>query len=434
MIYEFDPRKERFAIEIGLPNKLERLDKIPRPRPDEEVAMCINWNVFDWVKNFNGYGEIEQDGKQIQAPSGTYKSMSFKDGKLTYGDVQGAQVGAGVAITLVIDGVMDIRNPAKMSIGKDHRTAVGQKINGNIVFVTLDNVTTTELALYMIKRGCIVAFQGDCGGSTGYYDGVELYDQGRAIAGALVVYKKAAERLICLDDGHSPETPGKRTPFFPGTKQFMHENEFNEVVTGYLKIDLERCKFRTLMVAPTNADTPLKTRVDIADKAKADFYISVHANALKGIWGPQEGLSVYHYPGSAKSKTAAEIIHKYLSSGTKQKDRGILTANFYVLRETDMPSVLVECAFMDNLKEAQLLLTDAFRQECADEICQGICEYFGMAYVPSKELTIQEVLEYAKGKILTDEPKWLKKAMLDKEIYSLLLNFKNYDEKGGMAK
>ena len=236
-------------------------------------------------------------------------------------------------------------------------------------------------------------------------------------------------KLIAICDGHGAETPGKRTPFFPGTKQFMHENMFNEAVTGYLKTNLERCKFRTLMVAPTDADTPLKTRVDMANKAKADLYISVHANALNGIWGPQEGLSVYHYPGSVKSKAAALIIHRFLAKGTKQKDRGILTANFYVLRETDMPSVLVECAFMDNLKEAQLLLTDAFRQECADEICQGICEYFGVAYVPVKEPTIQDVIEFAHGKLLHDEVKWNKKAMLDPEIYSLLLNY--YNEKGG---
>jgi len=387
LIYEFDPLKQRLAVELGEPNKLERLDKIPRPRANETIAMAINWNVFDWVGNSNGYGEIEQSGVQIQAPSATYKSMSYKDGKLTFGDVPGAQVGAGIAMTLILDGKINIQNPAKMSTGKNSRTACGQLKNGNIILTTMDNMTTQELAQYMLGKGCIIAFQGDSGGSTGYYDGT-LHDQGRAIAGALVVYRK---KLIAIDDGHGMETPGKRTPFFPGTTQFMHENEFNRKVAEYLKLYLERCGFDTLMVAPTDANTPLKDRADLADKAGADFYISIHANALNGIWGPQEGVATYHYPGSAKSNTAAIIIHRYLAKGTKQKDRGVLTADFYVLRETDMPAVLVECAFMDNLKEAQLLLTDAYRKECADEICQGICEYHGAAYVPAVvSVTVQE--------------------------------------------
>jgi len=237
-------------------------------------------------------------------------------------------------------------------------------------------------------------------------------------------------KLIAIDDGHGMETPGKRTPFFPGTTQYMHENEFNRAVADLLKVNLERCGFKTLMVAPTDTDTPLKQRTDAANNAKADFYISIHANALNGIWGNQHGVSTYHYPGSVKSSTAAIIIHRQLIKGTEQKDRGVLTANFYVLRETDMPAVLVECAFMDNLAEAQLLMTDSFRQECADEICKGICEYFGIAYVPTKEQTIQDVLSYAVGKILTDEAKWLNKAMVDKDIYYLLLKFKNYDMKG----
>ena len=243
-------------------------------------------------------------------------------------------------------------------------------------------------------------------------------------------------KLIAICDGHGLETPGKRTPFFPGTKQFMHENEFNSVVAGYLKEDLERCKFRTLVVAPTDADAPLKTMVDLADKAKADFYISAHANALNGIWGPQEGLGVYHYPGSARSQTAAIIIHRFLAKGTKQKDRGALTDNFYVLRETDMPAVLVECAFMDNLKEAQLLLADAFRRECADEIAQGICEYFGVAYVPAAKMTVQDLVEYlndTEPKIINDVALWLKKGLVDKDIYYLMNNMVNFIKKGGMA-
>jgi N-acetylmuramoyl-L-alanine amidase len=234
-------------------------------------------------------------------------------------------------------------------------------------------------------------------------------------------------KLIALDDGHGMETPGKRTPTLPGTKQFMHENEFNNAVAQKLKVNLERCGFETLMVAPTDADTPLKERVDIADREGADLFFSVHANALNGIFGKQEGVSVYHYPGSVEGKKCAEIILKYLLQGTPQKNRGVLTARFYVLRKTNMTSVLAEHAFMDNLREANLLMSEAFRQECADEDAQGICEYFGVPWVTAKP-TAQELVEFAHGKILSEEAKWLKKALSDNDIYCLLLSFKNREE------
>src|SRR5690606_5129989 len=106
--------------------------------------------------------------------------------------------------------------------------------------------------------------------------------------------------LIAIDDGHGMETAGKRTPVFKdGTKSpqtgnnFTHENEFNRAVAKYLKEELERCGMKTIMVAPTDEDTPLETRVATANKAKADFYISIHANALNGKWGSHGGTETY---------------------------------------------------------------------------------------------------------------------------------------------
>ncbi|OAT82459.1 hypothetical protein A6P54_07860 [Bacillus sp. MKU004] len=71
---------------------------------------------------------------------------------------------------------------------------------------------------------------------------------------------KAIDYLIALDDGHGLGTSGKRTPYIPSIGRQIRENEFNEKVTLYLKGELERCGFRTLLTAPTDGDTPLKER------------------------------------------------------------------------------------------------------------------------------------------------------------------------------
>src|SRR5690606_27713613 len=97
------------------------------------------------------------------------------------------------------------------------------------------------------------------------------------------------------------------------------------------------------------------------------------------------GVETYHYPGSANGKRLAQCIHEFVIQGTPQKNRGIKSANFYVLRNTKMPAVLIEFGFMDDpgLREAQLMLNKSFQQECAQETAKGICKYFGVPYKSS---------------------------------------------------
>src|SRR5690606_187652 len=111
--------------------------------------------------------------------------------------------------------------------------------------------------------------------------------------------------------------------------------------------------------------------------AKADIYVSIHYNA-----GGGQGVETYHYPGSSKGRRLAQCIHGFVIKGTSQKNRGVKSANFHVLRETKMPAVLIEFGFMDDpgLREARLMLNKAFQQECARETAQGICKYFGVPY------------------------------------------------------
>ncbi|MDQ0110784.1 N-acetylmuramoyl-L-alanine amidase family protein [Paenibacillus harenae] len=188
-------------------------------------------------------------------------------------------------------------------------------------------------------------------------------------------------KLIAVDDGHGLETPGKRTPSFPDG-MVMKENEFNRVVAAYLDAHLKRCGFRTLLVAPGDTDIPLNNRTTAANNAKADFYISIHANAYGAGWNGARGIETYYYPGSTAGKQAADIIHAQLVKGTPMPNRGVKEANFHVLRETTMPAVLVELGFMTNREDAELLRSGAYRAECAEELAKGICQVFGVPYIP----------------------------------------------------
>lgn len=206
---------------------------------------------------------------------------------------------------------------------------------------------------------------------------------------------KPSDIIIALDDGHGMATPGKRTPLFPD-KTYMHENEFNRAVIKYLDEELQCIGFKTLIVAPTDEDISLETRVGLANNTiknnynkSATIYVSIHANAYNGIWDAiNGGLEIYHYPNSVEGKKLAQCIHKHLILGTPLIDRGIKQNNFMVLRETKMPAALSECGFMDNRKDAEQLKSDNYRKECAIEHAKGICEYFNIEYKTQKQEVI----------------------------------------------
>jgi len=190
---------------------------------------------------------------------------------------------------------------------------------------------------------------------------------------------------VALDDGHGMQTAGKRTPEIPELdNRVIHEDEFNRAVVNYLDAELKRCSINTLLVAPTDVDTSLMARTNLANSKKADLYVSIHYNALDGKFGGKDpnGHSIHIYPGSEKSRKLAECVHKYLVLGTEQKDRGIVESNFHVLRETHMPAILSENGFMDNKKEALLMVNTNFQKEVAAEHAKGICDYLGVKYVP----------------------------------------------------
>jgi N-acetylmuramoyl-L-alanine amidase len=213
-------------------------------------------------------------------------------------------------------------------------------------------------------------------------------------------------KLIALDDGHGMQTIGKRTPMLPGSSTFMHENEFNRAVVGYLDEELKRCGFRTLHVAPGDEDTALKTRVTSANNANADLYLSIHANANTGQWGTWGGIETFVFP-KGESIRIGKACHNRLVGGTKLRDRGVKDgSHLYVIKYTDMPSVLFECAFMDNLEEARLLMSDAYRRECAKEIAQGVCDAYGIKYVEVVVEQPKPIAKTAKLKASEDGVYW----------------------------
>ena len=202
--------------------------------------------------------------------------------------------------------------------------------------------------------------------------------------------------LIALDAGHYLGTPGKRClkSIDPGeTREWVLNSRIADKVQAILadyQVDILR------LDDPTGqTDVTLQDRTDKANRAKADLYLSIHANA--GINGGSGGgivLYAYSYPDE-ESIRVRDTIYQYTVSTTGltgNRANPLALANFHVLRESDMPAVLGEFGFMDSTTDTPIILTEEFADHCADGIAAALVELYGLEV--KDEMTYEKWKEY----------------------------------------
>ena len=121
----------------------------------------------------------------------------------------------------------------------------------------------------------------------------------------------------------------------------------------------------------TDKTITLSERTRDANRWKADLFVSLHINAGGGT-----GYEDYIYIGLGKGKTSdiRDIVHSEIvkAIGSEIKIRGKKKANFHVLRETVMSSILTENLFIDNKQDAEKLKDDKFLEKVAQGHVNGI--------------------------------------------------------------
>lgn len=180
---------------------------------------------------------------------------------------------------------------------------------------------------------------------------------------------------IVLDAGHGFSTLGKRTP------DGMREYEFNRAVALYVREFLKPyTNLKVLFTHSDEQDVPLNVRTTKANELGADCFLSIHANAAgNGGWHEAEGIETFIHSSKPKdAHSLATKIQERLIISTGRKNRGVKTANFYVLRETRMTAILIECGFMTHKLESKLLKGEDYRAQCANAIVQAIVSHYGL--------------------------------------------------------
>jgi N-acetylmuramoyl-L-alanine amidase len=131
----------------------------------------------------------------------------------------------------------------------------------------------------------------------------------------------------------------------------------------------------------------LSERAAIANKLKADYFISIHINAGGGT-----GFESYIYNGGVSAKTIAyqNVIHAEIMKAIGNvTDRGKKRANYAVLRETHMPAILTENLFIDNKNDAAKLKSEQFLLQIAYGHVVGLEKALGLK--KKENITVQQV-------------------------------------------
>jgi N-acetylmuramoyl-L-alanine amidase len=172
--------------------------------------------------------------------------------------------------------------------------------------------------------------------------------------------------LVILDPGHGGKDPGA-----VGIGGLQEKNVILPISQEVAQI-LQQNGVGVRMTRDTDYFVSLEGRTVLANNAGADLFVSIHANAISMSRPEVNGLEVYYY---RSGKTLAETLHRSILGNIQMRDRGVRTANFYVLRNTSMPSILIEVGFVTGREDAPRLSTPAFRSQMAQAIAQGILQY-----------------------------------------------------------
>lgn len=175
---------------------------------------------------------------------------------------------------------------------------------------------------------------------------------------------------IVLDPGHGGKDPGT-APY----KHIIIEKDLNLQIALLAYYMLKERGYQVFMTRQSDVFIPLEERTDFANRIRPDCFVSIHANYSKdkGINGFE--LWVKKGSGHADGYKVAQFIRSSMRVKLGVPDRGIKRKNYYVLRNSNSPSVLIELDFLSNRDVATKFLDHYYRREVAGAIVDGLENY-----------------------------------------------------------
>lgn len=182
------------------------------------------------------------------------------------------------------------------------------------------------------------------------------------------------DKIVVIDAGHGGADAGK-------VAGKIYEKDINLQIAKILDTKLKELGYNTVMIReddemPKNKQDEMWLRQKRANATDGDIFVSIHQNS--STQSSAKGFQIYFFKKSEKSKELAYSIYESVKENVNQstKFQPLENSDYYVLRTTKMPAVLVECGFLSNEGERWLLTTPEYQEKMANGIATGIDNYF----------------------------------------------------------
>lgn len=189
---------------------------------------------------------------------------------------------------------------------------------------------------------------------------------------------------VLIDNGHGIETPGKRSPDST-LREYAWTREVAQMVCDILQAE----GYRASLLVPEAWDVSLEERCRRANRydKNSTILVSIHVNASGSgsRWMNARGWSIFTTRGITKADELAECIWRAAAvefpspltvrSYSNQRFGHDFESDFYIIKKTYCPAVLVENFFMDNKQDCEYLKTVRAKATCAEVIVAGIKSY-----------------------------------------------------------
>lgn len=192
-----------------------------------------------------------------------------------------------------------------------------------------------------------------------------------------VALSNVKNKIITIDPGHGGSDSGAVGP------NRYTEKEGAFAISQKVASILNQSGAKVVMTRDSDVDVygpnasarnELQARVDVGNNANSDIFVSIHCNAF--VNPAANGTQTFYYGSSYQGQRLAQSIQEKMIEANGLRDRGISTCNFYVVKHSYMPAVLIETAFITNYDEEALLSDDEWQTTMAKAIAEGINEYF----------------------------------------------------------
>ncbi|MBC5795476.1 N-acetylmuramoyl-L-alanine amidase [Sphaerospermopsis sp. LEGE 00249] len=172
--------------------------------------------------------------------------------------------------------------------------------------------------------------------------------------------------LVVIDPGHGGKDPGAIG--IGGTR----EKDIILPISLRVAEVLQQNGVQVLLTRDSDYFVSLPGRVQMAERANADVFVSIHANSV-GLNRPEvSGLETYYYDSGLG---LARAVHNRILQSVNVRDRRVRKARFYVLRKISMPSILVETGYLTGREDIAKLRNPTYQNQMAEAIAQGILQY-----------------------------------------------------------